>query len=193
MSLGGSRRREPAPHPYGGALARTAAMAERPAGRRDGLDTWACPPPVLVTAGAARRPAARACPVRGRGRTRPAGASRVPAVGAGETEAWGRLPPRWSPALVGASLVACVAVPPGRAVISRAWPRTPGSPWSAPRAARQAPVKRQAPPPTRASRDGALAGRHGAGAACLGQWSPLSPAWLNRHRSSVRACRALPP
>jgi hypothetical protein len=65
--------------------------------------------------------------------------SRVARLSAGYTEAWGRLPPRRRTAIFWASIVSCVAWPPGLAFRSRAWPQTQGIPSWVQRSARQVP------------------------------------------------------
>ena len=119
--------------------------------------------------------------------------SRVARLVAGETEAGGSLPPRSQAASVCASIVACVAVPPWRAVMERAGPRTQGRPSSAPRAASPSQVHRHATAPTLPCRDGAMALRKGAGSVCRWRGTRLSPRWSRMPPSIIRACRALPP
>jgi hypothetical protein len=63
--------------------------------------------------------------------------SRGAGIVAGEPEAWGRIPPRRSTAIVWASSVSFVAWPPWMACMDNAWPRTQGTPAWAHRSARQ--------------------------------------------------------
>lgn len=54
--------------------------------------------------------------------------SRVARMAAGATEACGSIPPRSRAAMCGASLVSCVALPPGMAFLERACPSPKGIP-----------------------------------------------------------------
>jgi hypothetical protein len=60
----------------------------------------------------------------------------------GDTSAWGRRPPRRHPAIVWASIVSGVALPPWMACMESAWPRTTGMPARGQRAASQSQVQR---------------------------------------------------
>ena len=123
-----------------------------------------------------------------RRRSRARGARRA----AGETEAWGSLPPRRRAAIGGASLVAFLPVPPGRACMERAGPSTQGRRSAAPQSARQSQGKRQATAPPKPSGSGATAWRNGAGAAGLWRWSSRAPSWRTMQTYRRRASPALP-
>jgi hypothetical protein len=130
-----------------------AALVGRRAGRGDGLGGW--------------WPGARSAPrwsARGLRRRRRA---RVARLSAGEPEAGGSRPPRPRTALVWASLVAFVALPPWRAGLERACPRTQGRPWAAPSAARQDQGNRPAAARPLGAREGAMAVRSASGVAAL--------------------------
>jgi hypothetical protein len=77
------RRRVPAPHTYGGALAGDAATAHEPLVARGDRETSRGPRTVLFTEGAERFPLAREGQVRVRGRPRPASSAIVRDRGAG--------------------------------------------------------------------------------------------------------------
>lgn len=131
-----------------------------------------------------RRPLSEACGARKR--------ARVARIAAGSPVAGGRRPPRRSPALFGASIVAFVALPPCLACMERAGPRPKAIPARAQRSASPYQGNIHATATTRAAREGAMAWSKVAGLAGRLRCRRRAPWWSRRPTYRVRACRARP-
>ena len=157
----------------------------------------------LGGATARRRGAVRQRGPAGRGRRRDAAAPRARPLARPPRRGWfGRrastpsragCPGAWGVGEASAARRSVWAVPPGRAGLSRAGPRTPASPSRVHRSTSPDHVQRPATATPRASRDGARPVRKGSGVAVPCGGARIAPAGCRRPTARVRAWRAIPP